>query len=169
MPSILIKRPVQTKKTIMPSLLQKKTVVSIFILSVTIFILHQAWPTTRHEEDPAAMRERFEEFVSRFRRVYKDAEEKEMRFEIFKANVAEIDAFNAAGGPVTRGINHFADLTTDETRIAMFGHQSYSDRLREFLSIAYSYEGPLWFFFAAGAFFVGYAILLMVYICYLFI
>ncbi|CAN0870361.1 AN1 [Linum grandiflorum] len=170
MPSILIKRPVQTKKTIMPSLLHKKTVVSIFILSASIFTLHlayQAWSTTTttHEEDPAAMREKFEEFVSRFGREYKDAKEKEMRFEIFKDNVAEIDSLNAVGGSSSYGINHFADLTSDETRIAMFGHQSNSDRFRQFLSMEYSYEGPLWFFVAAVVFFVGYAMLLIVYIC----
>ncbi|CAN0923927.1 Senescence-specific cysteine protease SAG39 [Linum grandiflorum] len=169
MSSNLIKRPVQKKETMMPSILQKKTVVSILILLASIFILHlayQAWwsTTTTHEEDPAAMRERFEEYVSRFGREYKDAKEQEMRFEIFKRNVAEIDSLNAAGGSSTYGINKWADLKTDELRIALFGDQSYSDRLRQILIIEYSYYGPLWLLLPAAVFFVGYPMVLIVYI-----
>ncbi|CAN0923928.1 Senescence-specific cysteine protease SAG39 [Linum grandiflorum] len=152
----------------MPSILQNKTVVSIFILLASIFILHlayQAWwsTTTTHEEDPAAMRERFEEYVSRFGREYKDAKEKEMRFEIFKGTVARVNSLNAAGGSSTYGINKWADLTSDERRIAMFGDQSDSDRFRQFLRLEFSYYGPLWLLVPAAVFCVCYPMLLIVY------
>ncbi|KAL5987862.1 Senescence-specific cysteine protease sag39 [Asimina triloba] len=61
------------------------------------------------------MSERHETWMIQYGRVYKDAAEKQLRFEIFKDNVEQIEAFNNAGGQsYNLGINQFADLTNEE-------------------------------------------------------
>uniref|UniRef100_A0A453H5P6 Cathepsin propeptide inhibitor domain-containing protein n=1 Tax=Aegilops tauschii subsp. strangulata TaxID=200361 RepID=A0A453H5P6_AEGTS len=47
-------------------------------------------------------------------RVYKDGTEKAQRFEVFKANVAFIESFNAGNHKFWLGVNQFTDLTNDE-------------------------------------------------------
>ncbi|CAN0852642.1 AN1 [Linum grandiflorum] len=100
-------------------------------VSTLLLLAHQAW-STRHEDPTAeaAMRLRFEEFVSKYRREYKDEKEKEMRYQIFKREATLIDASNAAGKP--REINKFSDMTNKEFS-SMFGHPSFYDCLRESL------------------------------------
>ncbi|KAJ7948455.1 Cysteine protease [Quillaja saponaria] len=59
--------------------------------------------------------ERHEQWMAQHGRVYKDANEKEMRYKIFKQNVAYIESSNnAANKPYKLGINPFADLTNEE-------------------------------------------------------
>ncbi|KAJ9172637.1 hypothetical protein P3X46_015851 [Hevea brasiliensis] len=74
----------------------------------------------------ASMYDRHEEWMTRYGRVYKDANEKEMRYQIFKENVERIESFNKdAGKPYKLGINKFADLTNEEfktTRNRFKGH-----------------------------------------------
>ncbi|KAL9297798.1 hypothetical protein ACSQ67_023694 [Phaseolus vulgaris] len=63
----------------------------------------------------ASMHERHEQWMTRYSRVYKDPEEKEKRFRIFKENVNYIEAFNnAANKAYNLAINQFADLTNEE-------------------------------------------------------
>ncbi|XP_054785291.1 zingipain-2-like [Prosopis cineraria] len=63
----------------------------------------------------ASMEERHEQWMVRYGRVYKDPEEKEKRFKIFKQNVEYIEGFNSAGTkPYKLGINQFADLSNEE-------------------------------------------------------
>ncbi|CAN0842575.1 AN1 [Linum grandiflorum] len=139
------------------------------VLLASIVILHQAyqaWSTTHEDQDPTAATEtrlKFEEYVFRYGRKYKDAKEKEMRFKIFKQRVAKIDAFNAVKGrSTTQGINQFADLTTREMR-SRYGNQGRFDNLRQWLRINYSYRGTLWVFVPAAVFFLGYPVVLVVY------
>ncbi|KAL9297780.1 hypothetical protein ACSQ67_023676 [Phaseolus vulgaris] len=55
------------------------------------------------------MYERHEEWMTRYGKVYKDPEEREKRFEIFKENVNYIETFNnAANKPYQLGTNQFA-------------------------------------------------------------
>ncbi|KAK7342471.1 hypothetical protein VNO80_25425 [Phaseolus coccineus] len=62
-----------------------------------------------------SMYERHEQWMTRYGRVYKDPEEREKRFRIFKENVNYIEAFNnAANKPYQLGTNQFADLTNEE-------------------------------------------------------
>ncbi|KAK9221669.1 hypothetical protein WN944_010096 [Citrus x changshan-huyou] len=63
----------------------------------------------------AAMYERYEQWMARYGRVYRDNAEKEKRFTIFKQNVANIEAFNKASEkPYKLAVNEFADLTNEE-------------------------------------------------------
>ncbi|WCJ32678.1 senescence-associated gene 12 [Euphorbia peplus] len=69
---------------------------------------------TRTLQD-ASMQAMHEQWMTRYGRVYKDSNEKEMRFDIFKQNVQLIESFNKAGGKSYKlGINQFADLTNEE-------------------------------------------------------
>nr|KYP45866.1 Vignain [Cajanus cajan] len=70
--------------------------------------------TSRTLQD-ASMYERHEQWMARYGKVYKDPQEREKRFKIFKDNVNYIESFNnAANKPYKLGINQFADLTNEE-------------------------------------------------------
>lgn len=70
--------------------------------------------TSRTLED-ASMYERHEQWIGGYGKVYKDTQEREKRFEIFRENVNYIEASNKAGSkPYKLGINQFADLTNEE-------------------------------------------------------
>lgn len=62
-----------------------------------------------------SMSERHEQWMARHGRVYKDAEEKDQRLQIFKDNVEFIESFNKAGNKSYKlSINEFSDLTNEE-------------------------------------------------------
>ncbi|XP_048138070.1 senescence-specific cysteine protease SAG39 [Rhodamnia argentea] len=87
------------------------------ILVPLVFLLgalaHRAAGRALQRDDP--MYELHEQWVARYGRVYKDAEERQTRFEIFKANVLGIESFNRANDkPYKVGVNGFADLTSEE-------------------------------------------------------
>lgn len=64
-----------------------------------------------------SMAERHEQWMLKHGRVYKDAAEKDHRFEIFKANMDLVESFNSKNNNKFRlGANQFADLTNDEFR-----------------------------------------------------
>ncbi|XP_065855854.1 senescence-specific cysteine protease SAG39-like [Euphorbia lathyris] len=63
----------------------------------------------------ASMQTMHEQWMTRYGRVYKDSNEKEMRFSIFKQNVHLIESFNKDEAKSFKlGINQFADLTNQE-------------------------------------------------------
>ncbi|XP_037427688.1 senescence-specific cysteine protease SAG39-like [Triticum dicoccoides] len=64
----------------------------------------------------AAMVERHEQWMVKYNRAYKDEVEKVQRFEVFRANVAFIESFNAGNHKFWLGVNQFTDLTNDEFR-----------------------------------------------------
>ena len=64
----------------------------------------------------SAMVERHEQWMAQYGRVYKNPAEKARRFEVFKANLAFIESFNAGNHKFRLGANQFADLTNDEFR-----------------------------------------------------
>ena len=64
----------------------------------------------------AAMVERHEQWMVKYNRAYKDDTEKAQRFEVFKANIAFIESFNAGNHKFWLGVNQFTDLTNDEFR-----------------------------------------------------
>ncbi|CAN0888701.1 AN1 [Linum grandiflorum] len=72
-------------------------------------------PTVPGDPIEAAMRLRFEEWMSDFGKEYKDAKEKDMRFTIFKRRVEHIESWNAAvNESTTLGLNQFTDVTDHE-------------------------------------------------------
>ncbi|KAF8007759.1 hypothetical protein BT93_K1682 [Corymbia citriodora subsp. variegata] len=90
------------------------------LLLTLIFLLgawaHQAVGRTLQREDP--MYEMHELWMARYGRVYKDMDERQSRFEIFKANVRQIESFNQGSGkPYKLSVNQFADLTNEEFKV----------------------------------------------------
>ncbi|CAK9176583.1 unnamed protein product [Ilex paraguariensis] len=60
----------------------------------------------------ASIYERHEQWMAQYGRVYKDSDEKDNRFKIFKENVERIESFNkATNKPYKLGVNQFVDLT----------------------------------------------------------
>ncbi|KAG2397105.1 Ananain protein [Vigna angularis] len=86
--------------------------------------------TSRTLQD-VSMHERYEEWMTRHGKVYKDPQEKEKRSKIFEENVNYIEAFNNAGNkPYKLGVNQFADLTNEEfiatrNRFKEWGEEGY--------------------------------------------
>lgn len=63
--------------------------------------------------------ENHEQWMARYGRIYKDAEEKERRSKIFQDNVRYIESFNNAKNKGYKlAVNEFADLTNEEFRTA---------------------------------------------------
>lgn len=82
--------------------------------------------TSRTLNDPT-MLARHEQWMARHGRVYADEKEKQIRFEIFKNNVALVEAHN--GGldqGYTLEVNKFADLTNEEFRASHHGYKKQS-------------------------------------------
>ncbi|KAK2665888.1 hypothetical protein Ddye_004462 [Dipteronia dyeriana] len=106
-----------------------------------IFILGAWAPQSmaRNLQDES-MYERHEQWMARYGRVYSDNNEKEKRFQIYKANVARIESFNKADNKTYKlGVNGFADLTNEEfkaSRNRFKGHMCSSQNEM----ISYKYE-----------------------------
>ncbi|OMO61096.1 hypothetical protein COLO4_33566 [Corchorus olitorius] len=104
----------------------------IFIFGTNL--VFQVTSRTLQDQD-AAMAERHEQWMAQYGRVYKDENEKDERFKIFKENVARIDSFNAANDkPYKLGINQFADLTNEEFSASWNRYKAHmcSDRATTF-------------------------------------
>jgi len=72
----------------------------------------------QQQEEEAMYQLRFEQWIARYGREYKDADEKAKRYSIFKANVERIESFNkATHSGYKLGVNQFADLTNDEFKL----------------------------------------------------
>lgn len=69
-----------------------------------------------------SMLERHEKWMANYGRVYKDADEKEKRYKIFKENVERIEAFNQGTNRTYKlGVNKFTDLTNEEFQVSYTG------------------------------------------------
>ncbi|XP_028111031.1 senescence-specific cysteine protease SAG39-like, partial [Camellia sinensis] len=69
------------------------------------------------------MLEMHEKWMTRHGRVYKDTEEKNARFQVFKDNVQYINAFNeGVDRGYKLGVNQFVDLTNEEFRASHTGY-----------------------------------------------
>ncbi|KAJ7981547.1 putative Cysteine protease [Quillaja saponaria] len=93
---------------------------SIFILLVisvwTLWIPSRALPAKHKQNvyDPGAMRERYERWLAKHSRQYKDDREFEYRFGVYQDNVQLIDTINSLNLPYKLTDNKFADLTNEE-------------------------------------------------------
>ncbi|XP_052146250.1 uncharacterized protein LOC127765396 [Oryza glaberrima] len=72
------------------------------------------------EDEEQALKVRFQEWMNKFNRNYKDEAEKAYRFEVFKSTVEYVEKYNAEQVKkygcceCTLGTNKFADLTMEE-------------------------------------------------------
>lgn len=71
------------------------------------------------ETDP--MRERYEEWLQKYKREYRDKGEREQRFGIYKTNVQFIDQFNSQNFSFKLIDNKFADMTNQEFKSIYLG------------------------------------------------
>lgn len=71
--------------------------------------------------DLETIKREFDAFVKSHSRHYKDAAEKNARFDAFQDNYRFIEAENAKGNPYTLGINDFADVTTEDFVVTHLG------------------------------------------------
>lgn len=83
------------------------------VVIVTLGALASQLAAARSLQD-ASMRERHEEWMASYGRVYKDTNEKQKRYKIFEANVALIESSNGdPNKPYKLSVNQFSDLTND--------------------------------------------------------
>ncbi|XP_047083309.1 uncharacterized protein LOC124694359 [Lolium rigidum] len=76
-------------------------------------IYQEALEEETYEEK--AMKKRFEEWMIKYDRKYRDNEEKAMRYKIFKRTAQRVDELNLRPGALsTVGTNDFADRTAEE-------------------------------------------------------
>ncbi|KAK2972146.1 hypothetical protein RJ640_018214 [Escallonia rubra] len=94
-------------------------VICLATLVILGALASQASSRSFHE---ASMRGKHEQWMDRYDRVYKDADEKNKRFKIFKKNVKHIESFNQANEkPYKLAVNKFADLTNEEFKASRNG------------------------------------------------
>lgn len=80
------------------------------------------------------MSARYEKWMAQYGLVYKDAEEKAHRFEIFKANAEYVLSVNREGNRTYRlGLNRFADLTNEEFKASYLGFKPKPSAVKEVL------------------------------------
>ncbi|PON73823.1 Cyseine protease [Trema orientale] len=113
------------------------------IFAATLLLVLAMWTSQaqcRILNDEISMSDRHEQWMARYGRTYKDDEEKELRFEIFKKNVEFIESFNKAENKAYKlGLNEFTDLTNEEFRASRNGYKKSSNILRSFYT-SFKYE-----------------------------
>ncbi|KAI3495352.1 hypothetical protein L1887_37675 [Cichorium endivia] len=106
----------------------KKGSVLAMTLALLMFLVAMVSQATSRTLNDQTMLIRHEQWMAHHGRVYTDEKEKQLRFQIFKNNVAFIEAHN--GRPdqsYTLEVNEFADLTNDEFRASRNGYKRKSD------------------------------------------
>nr|AXQ06503.1 papain-like cysteine protease [Vriesea carinata] len=85
-------------------------------MALLVLTVRASFASASRELSEMSMLERHEKWMGQYGRAYKDAAEKERRFEIFKSNFEMIQMFNEGNQKFRLGLNQFADLTNDEFR-----------------------------------------------------
>jgi cathepsin L len=67
-----------------------------------------------HNQAEEAMKKRFQEWMARHHRTYKDEEEKVRRYKLFKDCANRVEKLNALGDGVTYKTNDFCDRSKEE-------------------------------------------------------
>jgi len=89
----------------------------------------------------ATSAERHEKWMAQYGKVYKDASEKENRFQIFKNNVQFIESFNAAGDKsFNLSINQFADLHNEEFKTLLINGRMNEHRVGTVTETSFRYD-----------------------------
>nr|XP_043622665.1 senescence-specific cysteine protease SAG39-like [Erigeron canadensis] len=113
---------------------------SIILAALLVFGMWACQQVTSRTLNDETMLQRHEEWMTRYGRVYKDDMEREMRFKIFKDNVAYIEAFNNAGNQAYKlSINGFADQTNEEFKATRNGFK-FPSTPRSRQSTSFKYE-----------------------------
>ncbi|KAK3013515.1 hypothetical protein RJ639_010015 [Escallonia herrerae] len=87
-----------------------------------------------------ALKERHEQWMVRYGRVYKDDVEKMTRYKIFNDNVEYIESFNNVGTHTyTLRINEFADMTKEEFKASRTRYKR-SSNLKSSKLASFKYE-----------------------------
>ncbi|KAI4296903.1 hypothetical protein L6164_036823 [Bauhinia variegata] len=90
--------------------LERKTLLALWFIHWTC-----AFPALSHTLDEASVAATHEQWMAMHGRTYANDAEKEKRFKIFKENLEYIENFNdGKSNSYKLGLNHFADLTTEE-------------------------------------------------------
>ncbi|KDO63329.1 hypothetical protein CISIN_1g047793mg, partial [Citrus sinensis] len=98
---------------------------------------------TSRKLQEASLSEKHEQWMSKYGKVYKNPEEKEKRFRIFKDNVEFIESLNAAGNkPYKLSINEFADQTNQEFKAFRNGYRR-PDGLTSRKGTSFKYENVI--------------------------
>ncbi|OMJ94653.1 hypothetical protein SteCoe_2151 [Stentor coeruleus] len=115
-----VEQPRKTMKTIVAALLIVGVVgaVAVYAMPGKSQAIHQF--ELEHQE--------FELFIKEHGKTYKDELEYELRFRIFRDNLAYIRVFNALGKDWTLGVNYMADLTPQEFKSMFTGYHRQSER-----------------------------------------
>ncbi|PIN06743.1 Cysteine proteinase Cathepsin L [Handroanthus impetiginosus] len=103
------------------------------IFAVLILATLASQTKSRMVPPQLSLLERHKQWMEQYGRVYKDDEERVVRFKIFKKNVEFIKAFNEVGTrPYKLGINAFADLTKEEFKATRNGLKVKSCKITSF-------------------------------------
>ena len=120
---------------------------SLWLVAILLALLSFTDATDDLSTVEMPMSARHEKWMAQYGRVYKDAEEKAHRFEIFKANAEYVQSVNRAENQTYwLGLNQFADLTNEEFKASYLGFKPKSLTVKEvldlyslvFVSIAFS-------------------------------
>ncbi|KAJ1417406.1 Peptidase C1A, papain C-terminal [Sesbania bispinosa] len=105
-----------------------KTTITLSIAIINILVMCNLWITASpamhkniNSTDPKVMRERYESWLKRHGRQYRDKEEWEIRFGIYQANVQFIEFHNSQNYSYKLRDNKFADLTNEEFKRTYLG------------------------------------------------
>ncbi|XP_076933297.1 senescence-specific cysteine protease SAG39-like [Bidens hawaiensis] len=90
------------------------------VIVVLVFITSTCHVSSRRSRvlNEETMLHKHEQWMARYGRVYKDPNEQEARFKIFKNNVAYIEEFNSQNQAYKLSVNKFADQTNEEFKAA---------------------------------------------------
>lgn len=94
------------------ALMHQKQFISSLLL-VLIWVFQVVLSTNL---DNTYMSERFEQWISKYGKVYQDAGERESKFGIFQENAYMVDYINGANRPYKLALNKFADQRSREFR-----------------------------------------------------
>ena len=98
-----------------------------FIFALFLILVVLASQVMSRNLHDASLTQTHEEWIAKYGKVYKDAAEKERRFNIFNDNAKFIESFNAAGNrPYKLSINEFADQTNEKFKASRNGYRSPS-------------------------------------------
>ncbi|XP_020215772.1 senescence-specific cysteine protease SAG39 [Cajanus cajan] len=111
----------------------------IFVLFLVLTVLTCHVMSRRLSETCTS--ERHEKWMAQYGKVYKDAAEKDKRFQIFKNNVHFIESFNEAGDkPFNLSINKFADLHNEEFKALLTNGQKKTHKVEIATEALFRYD-----------------------------